>query len=75
MGNTNVPDKDMNKLEDHPHIHGEHNLKHISGSTRLGSPPHTWGTLEVRNNRDDSHRITPTYMGNTIHVNLEAKAL
>ena len=65
MGNTSQNFGRHIKVRDHPHIHGEHHLKHISGSTRLGSPPHTWGTLEVRNNRDDSHRITPTYMGNT----------
>ena len=44
MGNTNVPDKDMNKLEDHPHIHGEHDDYDGRTDSEKGSPPHTWGT-------------------------------
>ncbi len=38
----------------------------------LGSPPHTWGILAMKEHTKQLVRITPTYMGNT---ELEAKIL
>ena len=65
MGNTSVSFKFLIPLEDHPHIHGEHNLDNSDKWTVSGSPPHTWGTRIDPSSCNGDDRITPTYMGNT----------
>ena len=51
--------------QDHPRIRGEHKPRIVSSSIRLGSSPHSRGTL----NRNDEccrlHRIIPAFAGNT----------
>ena len=55
--------------EDHPHIHGEYEYVAGGYSYIQGSPPHTWGILEITAPFISTIRITPTYMGNTIDTN------
>ena len=51
--------------EDHPRIHGEHNKAQATKNNRLGSPPHTRGTLGWLIRCGRITRITPAYTGNT----------
>ena len=50
---------------DHPHVHGEYQLKIVRGGAGLGSPPRTWGIPKALANACQTAGITPTYMGNT----------
>ena len=43
MGSTNVFSAVPAGEEDHPHIHGEHNLETQRDIDHKGSPPYTWG--------------------------------
>ena len=65
MGNTTSSLSDNGLSEDHPHIHGEYNRAQNKRAGRKGSPPHTWGILDIVVVLNDIPRITPTYMGNT----------
>ena len=66
MGNTDgVVDIDV-KLEDHPHIHGEHSIADKCKDKFLGSPPYTWGTHFIAWHKQGFSGITPIYMGNTL---------
>ena len=65
MGNTNPGIDSKNRLEDHPHIHGEYVSYRYHNRLRVGSPPHTWGIRKLGIPRLQMARITPTYMGNT----------
>ena len=69
MGNTISPVRKITQLRDHPHIHGEHYFYQLMLVFVTGSPPHTWGTLPKLIAYHNTHRITPTYMGNTYEVN------
>ena len=50
---------------DHPHIHGEHKQAEIAKAEAEGSPPYTWGALDLWDERNKTVRITPIYMGST----------
>ena len=67
MGNTRQGATKSRATQDHPHIHGEY----YSDVTEIiydeGSPPHTWGIRTLTRWRHVRCRITPTYMGNTLH--------
>ena len=47
MGNTISKVKHFFEVEDHPHIHGEYHTDIIQIVNAIGSPPHTWGILEL----------------------------
>ena len=47
MGNTEPGDHERCLCEDHPHIHGEYKAMLFLISFTPGSPPHTWGILDV----------------------------
>ena len=49
----------------HPHIRGEYGAKRSLATSRIGSPPHTWGILEADIKKNLEWRFTPTYVGNT----------
>ena len=51
--------------QDHPHIHGEYVYLDNLEAGDIGSPPHTWGILQLISARSIQLGITPTYMGNT----------
>ena len=51
--------------EDHPHLRGEYQVVNVELENALGSPPPTWGILEVRILALSLFGITPTYVGNT----------
>ena len=51
--------------QDHPRIRGEHSKSRHCILTRLGSPPHTRGTLVCNIVDYVTARITPAYAGNT----------
>ncbi len=53
------------KFQDHPHIHGEHNLVRQEFGTMKGSPPYTWGAPLALTGEGDFLGITPIYMGST----------
>ena len=65
MGNTRFYPPKLPVQQDHPHIHGEYISVLISFRSQRGSPPHTWGILNVKRCSGFRVRITPTYMGNT----------
>ena len=65
MGNT-MPNALSNYTnQDHPHIHGEYVYLDNLEAGDIGSPPHTWGILQLISARSIQLGITPTYMGNT----------
>ena len=47
MGSTNISIKFTFHYWDHPHIHGEHSAGAGYGLRRKGSPPYTWGALDL----------------------------
>ena len=65
MGSTESFKEKCRSDRDHPHIHGEHCINVHGVYVTLGSPPYTWGALDVYSGSDDSIRITPIYMGST----------
>ena len=66
MGNTNLGQMGVPVPEDHPHIHGEYDFLRERYVYSAGSPPHTWGIHNNTVHSPNRHRITPTYMGNTV---------
>ena len=67
MGNTQQHLMEFVRIEDHPHIHGEY-WNSAGTKVRLeGSPPYTWGILPNFPPPWYDDRITPIYMGNTLH--------
>ena len=65
MGSTSKNAKKTEKLVDHPHIHGEHPLRHRESQTHQGSPPYTWGAHQFFKLNAEPFGITPIYMGST----------
>ncbi|KRL04356.1 hypothetical protein FD46_GL001483 [Liquorilactobacillus oeni DSM 19972] len=57
--------------KDHPHIRGEYQKALKESNATKGSPPHTWGILNLLDDPPFIFRITPTYVGNTIIRNVE----
>ena len=45
MGSTTISLSGPERIQDHPHIHGEHTFYGSDPSTGEGSPPYTWGAL------------------------------
>ena len=74
MGNTIFTTTIWPWSKDHPHIHGEHWWRVIRQSANLGSPPHTWGTLNIGDHVKVGDGITPTYMGNTSQLRVDNNA-
>ena len=64
-GNTNRMIKETIRTEDHPRIRGEHFNAPCHAATEVGSPPHTRGTREKREEDIEQVGITPAYAGNT----------
>ena len=54
-------------FQDHLHIRGEHLHDFTFTIFDVGSPPHTWRTLEWKAESNDISRITSTYVENTQH--------
>ena len=52
-------------FKDHPHIRGDHKRVLRWPGKGGGSPPHTWGPLEVYDANGTLRGITPTYVGTT----------
>ena len=71
MGNTFFQLQSHKHYEDHPHIHGEHLVEPVDENGIGGSPPHTWGTQMNKREMLNRFRITPTYMGNTVCLQME----
>ena len=67
MGNTSAVWPDCLAIWDHPHIHGEYQKIIYLKISIIGSPPHTWGIRNYKQTQVVLDRITPTYMGNTLH--------
>ncbi len=44
VGNTALRPRPPGRETVHPHIRGEHAIHQATGASRIGSPPHTWGT-------------------------------
>ena len=65
MGSTGGFHRVRNSLQDHPHIHGEHNQLRLAHSSMKGSPPYTWGAHLQDGTIDSAKGITPIYMGST----------
>ena len=65
MGSTRTLSPACRSLQDHPHIHGEHNLVRREFGTMKGSPPYTWGALKGQVVEGNVFGITPIYMGST----------
>ena len=55
---------------DHPRIHGEHQMRVEKLALRVGSPPHTRGTLNDYKCTNGKHGITPAYTGNTLRLDV-----
>ena len=64
-GNTEIKATNVPLPEDHPRIHGEHDLNEKRKGAATGSPPHTRGTLKGNALIVYAIRITPAYTGNT----------
>ena len=64
-GNTCQPSTDLDRIEDHPRICGEHTPTDIHILAVIGSPPHLRGTRVKAMVLDDVTRITPASAGNT----------
>ena len=60
---------------DHLHIRGEHISSLALTLWTIGSPPHTWRTLSLRNFVALSPRITSTYVENTVCLSIIVRAL
>jgi len=65
VGNTTMSVLKIIGRSVHPHIRGEYDLRSTATLARTGSPPHTWGILDVPLTEPSSQRFTPTYVGNT----------
>ena len=65
VGNTSVRQDLYQQLQDHPHLRGEYIHGILERTRALGSPPPTWGILQVVDDHSLLARITPTYVGNT----------
>ena len=52
--------------EDHPRIRGEHRRPSQSVRRRLGSSPHSRGTLQIRAFKRNRTGIIPAFAGNTL---------
>ena len=65
MGNTLYTTNAKFYVPVHPHIHGEYVAGTSLPSSFAGSPPHTWGILDLGDGDYALARFTPTYMGNT----------
>ena len=65
MGSTLTASDQTLAVLDHPHIHGEHINGRGTGKYVCGSPPYTWGALEVLGRLYYYPGITPIYMGST----------
>ena len=68
MGSTRTLSPACRSLQDHPHIHGEHNLVRREFGTMKGSPPYTWGAHREALRGGLEQGITPIYMGSTQRV-------
>ena len=66
MGSTGIGKCSASWYRDHPHIHGEHNVFWYSRVPTLGSPPYTWGALNLFGLEAAFSGITPIYMGSTL---------
>ena len=64
-GNTKRRTGGSARSQDHPRIHGEHQVPVWSMKMRTGSPPHTRGTRRPILVVGILWRITPAYTGNT----------
>ena len=64
-GNTVNIFKDMETMQDHPRLRGEHTSTLVSLGNQIGSPPPTRGTPCLSPNFAKIRRITPAYAGNT----------
>ena len=71
-GNTPKNTKELKKLEDHPRIRGEHNEQDEKEKWRLGSSPHSRGTLQDLARMPERMRIIPAFAGNTSRNRAEA---
>ena len=65
MGSTVVGPAVAVVVEDHPHIHGEHESGCTILKRSMGSPPYTWGALNLIYVGQALKGITPIYMGST----------
>ena len=66
-GNTNTPYSDVNRLEDHPRVCGEHTLSQRRRTPHAGSPPRMRGTPVLGKKAQHYSGITPAYAGNTFN--------
>ena len=64
-GNTVFSHTNVNFLQDHPRICGEHGRVAEFSNVSAGSPPHMRGTRLLPLFLLRSYRITPAYAGNT----------
>ena len=55
----------VRRSKDHLHIRGEHRVYDADGLSPTGSPPHTWRTHYVWDDKKEAPRITSTYVENT----------
>ncbi|AGL89215.1 hypothetical protein LBFF_1322 [Limosilactobacillus fermentum F-6] len=65
MGSTFLHLQELLSIRDHPHIHGEHLFLVFGDCAPSGSPPYTWGALELDGPFIGLVGITPIYMGST----------
>ncbi len=68
VGNTTIRVGTGLDLSVHPHMRGEHRSSHIRDTLWLGSSPHAWGTLVLKEVDLIGNRFIPTCVGNTITV-------
>ena len=47
MGSTWLSSEYIESCKDHPHIHGEHPGVAVVHLLHKGSPPYTWGALDL----------------------------
>ena len=66
MGNTKNVENVLNRLEDHPHLCGEHKTSVFTTTGCPGSPPPVWGTPILAASTYEATGITPTCVGNTL---------
>ena len=65
MGSTTTGAMTRTRVQDHPHIHGEHSWGCLYDGLQPGSPPYTWGAPPPGKLTMAKARITPIYMGST----------
>ena len=66
MENTPLGIDGVGTLGDHLHIRGEYTIQNFKLGLVVGSPPHTWRILTKACHAFLHHRITSTYVENTI---------